>query len=40
MDHLAEAIDEGEDTGAAFGVAWKTEDEVHADGSPRARRDG
>ncbi|KAE8954106.1 hypothetical protein PR002_g32179 [Phytophthora rubi] len=31
MDHLAEAIHKDEDTGAAFGVTWKAEDEVHAD---------
>ncbi|KAE8956278.1 hypothetical protein PR002_g31525 [Phytophthora rubi] len=40
MDHLAEAIHKDEDTGAAFGVTWKAEDEVHADRSPRARGDG
>ncbi|GMF19869.1 unnamed protein product [Phytophthora fragariaefolia] len=37
MDHLAETIDEDENPGAAFFVTWKAEDEVHADGSPRAR---
>ncbi|KAE8899726.1 hypothetical protein PF003_g16299 [Phytophthora fragariae] len=40
MDHLAEAIHKDEDTGAAFGVTWEAEDEVHADGSPHARGDG
>ncbi|GMF28221.1 unnamed protein product [Phytophthora fragariaefolia] len=40
MDHLAETIDEDENPGVAFGVTWKVEDEVHADGSPRARGDG
>ncbi|KAE9262642.1 hypothetical protein PF008_g32547 [Phytophthora fragariae] len=40
MDHLAETIHEDENTGAAFGVTWKAEDEVHADRSPRARGDG
>ncbi|KAE8891480.1 hypothetical protein PF003_g24729 [Phytophthora fragariae] len=40
MDHLAEAIHEDEDAGAAFSVMWKDEDEVHAGGPPRARGDG
>jgi hypothetical protein len=40
MYHLAEAIDEDEDTGATLVVSGEAKYEVHADGSPHARGDG
>jgi hypothetical protein len=40
MHHLAEAIDDDEDVGAALVVPWETKDAVYADGSTRARGDG
>ncbi|ETI29930.1 hypothetical protein F443_22951, partial [Phytophthora nicotianae P1569] len=40
MNHLAETIDEDQDTRASLLVKWDAKNEVHANGSPRLCGDG